>query len=120
MGDGEGGALCPRQILLFVVGASEIWESEISKIYQGFWIKNFFSIILYLGGSGPFVRISEIWKMVFTWFMSKFSQQKLKLLVIYGLFVSSMIMTHSEYINCTNVNSFKWFLVTRCYCRGRS
>ena len=41
MGVGKGGgALCPRQILLFVVGASEIWESEISKIYQG--LKIFF------------------------------------------------------------------------------
>ena len=66
----------------FVVGASRIlrkWKFQrIPKIYQGFWIKKIFSKILYLGGSGPFVRtFSEIWKIVFSWSMTKFSQQKL-------------------------------------------
>ena len=50
--------LCPRQILLFVVGASLSWESEIFrkflKFVRVFGLKIFFSEILYLGGSGPF------------------------------------------------------------------
>ena len=46
--------------------------------------KNFFTKMLYLGGSGPLMfTFSEIWKMEFIWSMSKFSQQKLNLLVIY-------------------------------------
>ena len=70
VGVGVGGTLCPQQILLFLVGASEIlrkWDFQrIPKIYQGFWIKDFFSKILHLGGSGSFVRtFSEIWKTVF-------------------------------------------------------
>lgn len=41
-----GNILCPRQTLLFVVGASGIFRKSIfqiiSKIFQGFWIKNIF------------------------------------------------------------------------------
>ena len=58
-----GDTLCLRQILLFVVGASGILRKRnfqrIPKIYQGFWITKFlFSKIMYLVGSGPFVRTS--------------------------------------------------------------
>ena len=90
------GTLCTRQILLFVVGASGIlrkWNFQRTPyIFQGFWIKEFFfSKILYLKGSGPFVRtFSQIWKIVFTWSMSQFSQQKFKLLAIYSFLVSSV------------------------------
>ena len=68
-----------------------------AKIFQGFWIKKiFFSNILYLGGSGPFVStFSEIWKMIFTKSMSKFSQQKLNLLVIYCFLVSRVTVTRN-------------------------
>ena len=52
-----------------------------------------FSKILCLGGSDPFVRtFSKISKMVFTWSISKFSHEKLNLLVIYCFFVSSITM----------------------------
>ena len=50
------------------MGASDILSksSGIPTIYQGFWIKKIFSKILYLGGSGSFVRtFSEIRKIVF-------------------------------------------------------
>ena len=112
------GTLHQRQILLFAAGESGIlrkWNfKKIAKIYQGFWIKFFFSKIWYLGGSSPFLRsFSEIWKM-FTWWICKFSKQKLNLLVVSWFFVSSVTMT-DEYIQCTNVNSSKSFLVSRCY-----
>ena len=62
----------PGQILLFLVGASGIlrkWNFErIPKIYnlsRFLYQKKVSLKILYLGGSGPFVRtFSEIWKMV--------------------------------------------------------
>ena len=53
-----GGALCPRQILVFVVEASGILKTEIFrefvKFIKVFGLKKFFSKIFYLGGSGPF------------------------------------------------------------------
>ena len=78
-----GSALCPRQILLFVEGASGILKNFI-KVFglQKFYFKYF----LFKGGSAPFVRIfSEIWKIVFI-YLSDQSQQKLNLQIIYRLF----------------------------------
>ena len=69
---------------------------------------------MYLAGNSPFVRtISEVWKMGFTWSMPKFSKQQLNILVVSCFFVSNITITDA-YIQCTNVNSFKGFLVSRC------
>ena len=72
--EGGGGTLCTRQILSFVVAAARIlrkWNFwKIPKIYQGFWIKNFFFKNFVF--SGPFVcTFPEIWKMVFYIFTSR-------------------------------------------------
>ena len=67
--------------------------TEFLKFIKVFGLKKHFSKILYLGGSDPFVRtFSKISKMVFTWSISKFSREKLNLLVIYCFFVSSITM----------------------------
>ena len=60
MGRREG-TLFPYQFLLFVEAVSGIlrkWNLQIIlEIFQGFWIEEIFSSkILYLGGTGRFVR----------------------------------------------------------------
>ena len=66
----------------------ESWESEIFREFLKF-IKVFGLQFkkkknLYLRGIGLFARtFSDIWNMVLTWSMSKFSQQKFNFLVIY-------------------------------------
>ena len=113
-----GDTLCPQQILLFVVGASGIlkkWNFQRTPEIYGFWNKIFFSKILCLVGSGPFIcTFSEIWKMVFTWSMSKFSQQKLNLLVLMFFcfkYNNYWLRIHKLH----QCKQFQMIFVNRCY-----
>ena len=92
------GTLCPNRFFCWMWEHQWSWESEIFREFLKFTkalgLKKCSSKILYLGVSGPFARnFSDIWKMVFTWSIPKFSQQKLNLLVIHCYFVSNVTMT---------------------------
>ena len=98
----HGDTLCLRQILLFVVGTSGILRNGLKKFFV--WKILFYEVFL---------------KNVFTWSNDvQISPKKLNLLVIYCFFFFCFRHNNdwlTEYINCTNFNSSKWFLVNKCY-----